>query len=229
MLLCTDNAEIFRHIVQNDNFSTYWNTCDNNVILQCSAQLENRMIEIVDEIIPSLRKGDMILDIGCSDGMMDERVSGYCNHIDAFDYSEASIKEARRRAGQKGINNISFEVADAKEMIISKKYDFVFLLGLTVYFEKDEDVVDIINKIHECLHPHGRVLIKDSLNIFSDKNIYHVNFLDDYQACYRPMGVYEKYWQDAGFRIIKKVILADDMNIGIVKKYSIGYLVEKLA
>ncbi len=147
LLSCTDNATVFRHIVQNDTFSKWWDNCDNNVILKCSSQLENRMSKIVDEIIPELKKEDMIFDIGCSNGMMDEKISPYCGYIDAYDYSEASINEAKKRANNKGINNISCEVADAKKMVISKKYDLVFLLGLTVCFEKDEDVLTIINKI----------------------------------------------------------------------------------
>ncbi len=228
LLFCTNNEVLFRSIVKNVDFSAFWIKQQNNVLLQESSLLTMRMNEVFNNwVIPVITPEDELLDIGCSDGFFDEKLAKFCKHIDAYDYSETSIISAKRNALSKGIGNIRYETADAKKIIINKKYNLVLLLGLTIYFEDDAAVQRLVNQIFSSVESGGKVLVKDSLNLFDTQNIFHYNFSNNYQVCYRPVDKYENMWTNAGFKMVNKKVLADDLNIGIIDKQSIIYLFEK--
>ena len=147
--------------------------------------------------------------------------------IDACDYSKSSIEVAKRNAIKNGRRNINYYVEDARKLRIDSKYSVIFLLGLTIYFENDDDVISIIKKVYDALKPGGKVFVKDSVNVIDEGNIFHCNFNINYQACYRNKSRYEEMWEAAGFKRLNQEIIADDLNIGLIKKYSMGYLFEK--
>ena len=80
---------------------------------------------LVEEWIPSISgleekliEGGKVADIGCGLGsttiLMAETYPN--SHIFGYDFHEPSIIEARERATEKGIKNITFKVADSKEI-----------------------------------------------------------------------------------------------------------------
>ena len=74
----------------------------------------------------SLSRG---LSLGCGTGSLERclRRTGDCDSVDAFDLSEASIREARRLAAEEGLDGIRYQVANCDEIRLpSKRYDIVY-------------------------------------------------------------------------------------------------------
>jgi ubiquinone/menaquinone biosynthesis C-methylase UbiE len=133
---------------------------------------------LVDEWIPSisgaeekLKTGGRVADIGCGLGsttiLMAETYPN--SHIYGYDFHEPSIKEAQERAAEKGLTNITFKVADSKEIPDS---DF----DLACIFDALHDMGDpvgVASGIKNILNEEGRFMLvepfaeddlKDNLN-----------------------------------------------------------------
>lgn len=227
-MLCTDKREILNQIISRRQYQEWWNLNSENVILGFSNQLENNQKKYIDEeLIPSIKGNEKVLDIGCSNGRWDEYVSKYVQNIYAFDYSDSSISYANKRKLELGINNIQYEVGDALTKVFESNYDIIMMLGVLIYFDDDVFVRKLLERIYNALKVGGKVIIRDSVNMMNNSDIFHYNFNNNYQAMYREKKSFEKMWASVGFKKESERILATDLCIGQIKKYSIGYIFEK--
>jgi ubiquinone/menaquinone biosynthesis C-methylase UbiE len=133
---------------------------------------------LVDEWIPSisgaeekLKAGGRVADIGCGLGsttiLMAETYPN--SHIYGYDFHEPSIKEAQERATEKGLTNITFKVADSKE-IPDGDFDLACIFDA---LHDMGDPVGVASGIKNILNEEGRFMLvepyaeddlKDNLN-----------------------------------------------------------------
>ena len=131
--------------------------------------------EYSDSGIPSiegaeekLKAGGKVADIGCGLGsttiLMAETYPN--SQIFGYDFHEPSIKEAQERANEKGLTNITFQVADSKDIS-----------------EKDFDLACIFDALHDMGDPVGVASgIKDFFYIEKYRLIDGLKFLEQTQV-----------------------------------------------
>ncbi len=104
LLFCTDDLIFFCNMIRERDFSKWWSDYDNNVLLSLSNHVFNNLKQIiVSDFSKYFNKQNSVLDIGCSNGIVDELIAGYCKEIDAYDYSNASIEKAKKVRTKKGL------------------------------------------------------------------------------------------------------------------------------
>ncbi|MDY7054710.1 glycosyltransferase [Limnospira fusiformis] len=127
------------------------------------------------------RNFDQLISLGCGIGnheivMAQQR---FANHIDAFDFSEASLNIARQTAANVGVN-INFYQDDFNTFTLDKgkKYDIAFCSGSLHHVKEIERFLGIV---HGCLHPDGYFIINeyvgDNYCIYSPHQVKIINRL----------------------------------------------------
>jgi SAM-dependent methyltransferase len=72
-------------------------------------EFPRRLQEVLS--LSDLRPTDRVLDVGCAEGWMTFELAKLVEHVHGFDTSILRIDEAKRLAGERGVENVSFEVA----------------------------------------------------------------------------------------------------------------------
>lgn len=228
-VLFTNSIEFIESVSEiGKDFSKYWNVEGLYKVENISSSLKKNQEDMLySSFIPHLKPTDILCDMACAWGFYSEMLAKYVKHIDAVDYSEYQISVARENSEKKGISNIEYYAADAREYCFDKEYDAFVMMSLLLNIQNDAEVVEILEKVYRAMSPGGYVFVKDSLTKMEESKVYGFDLRDSYTGCYRNMGDYEKMYTDMGFKIIEKRILADDFYTGVVEKPSVGYLMKK--
>lgn len=126
-------------------------------------------------------KFENLLSIGCGIGNHEILLAklGLANQIDAFDFSEASLKIAREEAQTAGVI-INFYRDDFNEFNLSenKKYDLVFCSGSLHHVKEIERLFVIVQ---QNLNPDGYFVVNeyvgDCYNIYNQRQVELINRL----------------------------------------------------
>jgi 2-polyprenyl-3-methyl-5-hydroxy-6-metoxy-1,4-benzoquinol methylase len=82
-------------------------------------------------LVADLRPTDLVLDMGCAEGLVSMEVAGRVAHVDGVEVEPDRVNEARRLANNRKIQNISFAAGSIVDYpIISSRYDVVLLLSV---------------------------------------------------------------------------------------------------
>lgn len=226
-VITTNSYSYMRYISEDVRFSDFWIGEKDYVTEGISALLEKNQNHLIKEkMLPHLNKLSVVCDLPCADGNYSEMLAPYVKHVDGFDYSQSLIDSAVDRALKKNIENIIYKRADACTIEFDKKYDGFLEMALFLYIENDEDVKNIIHKIYNTLNDDSYVFVKESLHEMSEK-IYGMNIMNGYLSVYRVKEEFEKWIVDAGFDIVDRFLIADDISLGCVDKKSYGYLLRR--
>lgn len=123
-----------------------------------------------------IRKGDVVLDIGCGDGIYSGKFySSNAAFVDAIDIDLKAIKHAKKLYHQK---NINFFQKDILKWTPKKIYNDIFMFAVIEHFSK-KDGLKVLSKIGKSL-VNGGVLF-GSTPVFKDSgshNFEHKNEFD---------------------------------------------------
>ena len=130
---------------------------------------------LLDEWIPAmegvetkLKKGAKVADIGCGLGtssmLMAEQYPNSTIH--AFDFHEPSIEEAKKRAEEKGLNNLEFFVSDAAA-IPKESYDLACIFDA---WHDMGDPVGVAKAIKDTLADNGTFMVVEPMALDGLKN-----------------------------------------------------------
>ncbi len=67
-------------------------------------------------LLPHLRPGMSLLDVGCGPGSISLDLAGLVTHVVGIDGADAAIERAKAEAVRRGVHNIEFRIADAYEL-----------------------------------------------------------------------------------------------------------------
>jgi SAM-dependent methyltransferase len=81
--------------------------------------------------IADLRPSDVVLDMGCAEGLISLEVAKHVSHVDGVEISRHLLDRATSRAKDESIENVSFEVGSVIDSNVApKSYDVVLFLGV---------------------------------------------------------------------------------------------------
>jgi 2-polyprenyl-3-methyl-5-hydroxy-6-metoxy-1,4-benzoquinol methylase len=135
---------------------------------------------LIDSIIPlvpglaeDLESGIEVLDVGCGSGravnLMAESFPK--SRFRGYDISEEAITSARATAGQRGLNNVRFEVKDVTALNASGQYKLVTAFDA---IHDQAQPAKVLAEIAAALHPEGTFLMQDiAASSHVHKNIDH--------------------------------------------------------
>ncbi len=136
-----------------------------------SSPQEQSAINIINSI--DFRDNDYILDIGCGDGKVTQKLCSLApkGQIVGFDPSSSMISEANKIVCSCG--NLSFFEASAEDFEIDKRFDYVLSFH-SLHWVKDKN--KMFNNISNHLKPNGKFIFitagkenKHIASIFSSK------------------------------------------------------------
>jgi SAM-dependent methyltransferase len=121
------------------------------------ANLVDSWIPALDGVAKKLSQGARVADVGCGHGASTIIMAKAFPHssFTGFDYHQASIDAATKRAREAGVANVRFEAAPAKAFPGSN-YDLV------TFFDCLHDMGDPVGaarRVHESLAPDGTFLL----------------------------------------------------------------------
>ncbi len=121
------------------------------------ANLIGSWLPALDGVVDRLRTGVRVADVGCGYGAATVLLGQSYPHSTfvGFDYHDASIATARRRAAQAGVDtSVTFEVAGAQDF--PGQYDLICLFDC---LHDMGDPVAAARHIRQALHPDGVLLL----------------------------------------------------------------------
>lgn len=97
-----------------------------------------------------------IFEIGCSNGILSEKLAGLCARLLAVDASDIAVKNAKKRLGD-------YSHVEVREMTIpddfpDEKFDLI-LLSEVGYFLSKNDLILARDKMIDALLPNGHLLL----------------------------------------------------------------------
>jgi trans-aconitate methyltransferase len=121
--------------------TTSWNPA-------CYAKHARFVSELGEPLLELLapQPGERILDLGCGDGALTEKISARGCRVYGADASFAQVEAARRR----GLNAFA---TDARQIAVKKIFDGVFTNAVLHWIQPPEKVVE---SVRSCLKPGGR-------------------------------------------------------------------------
>ena len=137
------------------------------------ANLLDNWIPSLDGVHAKLVNGARIADIGCGHGSSTIMMAKQYPHSTfyGFDFHDASIDEARKKAAEEGVDNVLFEVYTAKD-IPDNQYDFACIFDA---LHDMGDPVGAASRIRQVLAKDGTFMLvepmaEDSLQANLEKN-----------------------------------------------------------
>lgn len=119
-----------------------------------SSRYEDEKYERTLDALPA-RHMDRALELGCSIGVLTERLSRRCRELVAVDISQAAIEAARRRLA--GAGNVRLIRGDLRDGIPAGPFDAVICSEILYYWEP-ADVVASLERIERELVIGGSLI-----------------------------------------------------------------------
>ena len=131
-----------------------------------------------------------VLDLGGGVGIWAEYFLENCEKVTLVEKQIKFIEIAKSNITSNRIEYINVDLNDFES---TEKYDFIFLSGVSIYFE-DSEFVQLLKKIEKIILPNGVFVLRDAYGIdkefFVDKISEELNL--PYKAKYRTLEQYYK-------------------------------------
>src|SRR5947207_3388085 len=103
--------------------------------------------------------GSTVLDAGCGTGVHSIRVAKAGFNVKAIDISKAVVEDARRRAAQAGVGQITdFDVADVTQLPFADgQFETIFSWGVLIHVP---DIEKGLRELVRVLKPGGRLALQ---------------------------------------------------------------------
>lgn len=173
----------------------YWQACG-DTFLASPEYYEKVEAALRESILPLIPEGASVLDAGCGSGRYTCLLAGRAARIEAFDLSPALIAKARHAAGEAGLGNIRFRVADiARVGRWRGKFDVVCCMGVLSTIVDEPLFGRIARGLAAKVRPGGCLLLRDSVSLLPEGQTV---VLDNYATRYHFEGWYHRAFAAEG-------------------------------
>lgn len=112
---------------------------------------------LLDKISSDLGNGGTVLEVATGTGLVALKIASTADHVHAIDISPQMIDEAKKKAEETGINNVTFSVEDAYALPFSDgMFDSVICNNALHNMKQPEDALSEIKRV---LKPDGRFIV----------------------------------------------------------------------
>jgi lysophospholipase L1-like esterase/ubiquinone/menaquinone biosynthesis C-methylase UbiE len=126
-------------------------------------QIENNFI------FKHLLKTENVLEVGCGNGFLTNNISDLVNSVDAFDYAENMIEQAKLYHQKENINFFWDNILNPS--IINNQYDVIICVRVLINLRNIEEQKQALNNMHKMLKPTGKlILIEGYIEGFEEIN-----------------------------------------------------------
>ena len=144
----------------------------------------------------SIGRGTSILDFGCGAGRHAIGLAKLGARVVGVDYLEASISAARTEASSHSLGNVTFELADCRNVELRETFD----VGLCLYdvigsYADDHDNAQVLKNLVRHIKPDGYVLLSVMNMELTERRAKHWFSIDsepDKLLTLRPSDTMEK-------------------------------------
>ena len=120
-------------------------------------------------IFRNLNPADEILEVGCGNGFLTQDLRKAVKHVDAFDFSDNMIVQAKEIYGEE--NNSFFTGSVLDENVVTRQYDAVVCVRVLINLANLDEQKTSINNMVKWLKPGGRlILVEGYLDGFETLN-----------------------------------------------------------
>ncbi len=124
--------------------------------------------KLLDDLIPQILDGKIVLDLGCGNGKHSEV---FCKRgaekVIAVDLSESMLEQARVRKKEKQLNQLELIRADMNNLSVGKdKFDFIFSRFSLMY---SENMNQLIKDLSNSLSDDGEFLAEINVATIQDQ------------------------------------------------------------
>ena len=96
------------------------------------------------------------LEVGCSIGVLTERLAERCERLIATDISQTALDQARRRCAD--LANVDFKLVASAVESFDGPFDLIVLSEVVYYWDED-DIVQVAHRLKDAMTPDGRLLM----------------------------------------------------------------------
>ena len=174
------------------------------------ANLVSSWLPALDGVVARLQEGIRVADVGCghgaTTGLLGEAFPK--STIVGYDYHDASIATARKQAADDAKDNVSFEVAGAKDF--PGTYDLVCMFDC---LHDMGDPVGAARHVHDALNPGGTLLLVEPASADRAEDNHH------------PLG---RLMYAASTMVCTPASLAQEVGLGLGNQVGMARLTELL-
>lgn len=122
--------------------------------------LETTVLPLVPGLIEALNRGIDVLDVGCGQGRILNRLAMLFpnSRFRGYDLCEDTIFAANFEASRRGLTNVCFQVRDAAQLNEFQQYDLITTFD-AIHDQARPDLV--LQNIYSALRPDGTYLMQD--------------------------------------------------------------------
>ncbi len=149
-----------------------------------------------------------LADFGCGVGRLTEFLAPHFEHVDAMDFCEEFIEQARSNAARKSIKNIHYSAGRSEDFKPKALYDVCFVAGMILFLD-DPQWARLVSVIASCLKKKGICLIRESMGIekrFELHQFYSSVLQQSYSAIYRTSREMTDEFAKHGMRLIDEEV-----------------------
>lgn len=120
------------------------------------ADLVQRSLED-DFLLPNLSAGDRVLEVGCGNGFLTQKIRDRVAFVDAFDYAENMVEQALELHGE--TNNRFFLDNVLAPENVEPPYDTIVCVRVLINLRDTEEQRLAIRNLHALLKPAGKLIL----------------------------------------------------------------------
>ncbi|MHA1679117.1 MAG: methyltransferase domain-containing protein [Promethearchaeota archaeon] len=137
-------------------------------------------------------KKNSFIELGCGSGRWVIHYSQQFKVVTAVDFSKSLLNILKKEIKKRKIKNISVFYSDIRTFKFKRKYDVIYLSGVTQYIS-DNDMYNFLKSVSKYLTKNGFIITRDSLS--TGKRVFSKN--ENYPCIYRSknefLNMFEKY------------------------------------
>ncbi len=105
-------------------------------------------------------KETAVLDLACGRGRHALRVAEEAARVTGTDRSPQAIALARQSAAEAGVDNVTFQVEDMRDLAFRDEFDAAYNWYTSWGYYSDEENLDVLARVRQALRPGGRFLLE---------------------------------------------------------------------